>query len=106
VELVKTMQNEALDAWTVGRLQTMAPVERIAIALRLNVALRAGLNAVIRTLHPDWTDEEVRREISCRVLTGDTSVDSALQCSFALAGARSIESVERVMALVAGQRGS
>lgn len=93
-----------LDATTESKLKSMMPAERVAIVFRLNAALRAGLGAVIRSLHPDWSDAEVRREISCRMLSGDGSVDSAIRYSFALAEPRSAQSLERIVAAVSEQR--
>jgi hypothetical protein len=84
---------DELDELTLTKLRSMKPYDRVALGMKLNEALRNGLEAVIRTLHPEWTNTDVRREISCRILAGEISVDRVINCSFALAEPRTPKSI-------------
>jgi hypothetical protein len=77
-----------LDEVTLLKLRSMETYDRVALGMALNQALRNALEAVIRTLHPNWTEAEVKREISFRVLSGNISVDGMINCSFALSEPR------------------
>lgn len=47
--------------------------ERTMIGSRMWMSARSILRGSIRTLHPDWTEERVNREIACRISHGVVS---------------------------------
>jgi len=67
-----------LDQDTVDKLRKMTAAERVALCSRLNTAFRAGLNAVIRILHQDWTETQIKREVARRMLVPEPSIDVAI----------------------------
>ncbi len=44
-------------------LQRMTPAQRLHVALRLYVSARRLKAAMLRSLHPDWSDAQVERAV-------------------------------------------
>lgn len=53
-------------------LRKMTPAQRLAVANRMWVSARKSLEYMLRSDHPDWDDEQVRQELSRRMLRGTT----------------------------------
>ncbi len=47
-----------------------SPAERVAIACQAHRTARLLLAARIQSLHPNWTEAEVNREVSRRLIRG------------------------------------
>lgn len=61
---------EMLDDEMANILRQKSAVERLRIAERMWESARAILRGAIRTEHPDWTEDQVNREIACRISHG------------------------------------
>jgi hypothetical protein len=61
---------EIMDDCMVPVLQAKTPAERLAIGHGMWRYARNMLLAVIRGQHPDWTDEQVQREMARRISHG------------------------------------
>jgi hypothetical protein len=61
---------EVLDAMVAEILRRKSGTERVQMTVESNRSMRRRLEAQIRQLHPNWTDDEVRAEIARRVLNG------------------------------------
>ena len=51
-------------------LRTKTPTERIAMGLEANRFVRLRLEGHLRTVHPDWSDQQIAGEIARRILYG------------------------------------
>jgi len=51
-------------------LRRMTPVERLTVANNMWVSARKAIECMLRSDHPEWDDEQVRREIARRLLRG------------------------------------
>jgi hypothetical protein len=54
----------------VAIMRRMTPAERIQRASDMHRAAREMLESQVRSLHADWTDEQVRTEVRRRLLGG------------------------------------
>ena len=63
-------QIEVPDDEVVAVLRRMTPEERLAVANRMWVSARRAVESIVRAEHPDFSDEQVRREIVRRMLHG------------------------------------
>ncbi len=63
-------QIEILDARVVEALRAMTPVRRIALGLEANRTARLVIAGHLRTLHSDWSEDQVAAEIARRMLRG------------------------------------
>ena len=61
---------EVLDPIVAEILRRKTGTERVQMTVESNRSMRRRLEAQIRQLHPEWTDDEVRVEIARRVLNG------------------------------------
>jgi hypothetical protein len=61
---------EVLDEATLDIFRRKTPAERLAIANDANQAARRMIAVHLRSLHADWTDEEVAREVARRMNGG------------------------------------
>ena len=61
---------ELLDEDYAEVLRTKTPTERVAMALEANRFVRLRLEAHLRELHADWSDQEIAAEIARRMLYG------------------------------------
>jgi len=61
---------DIMDACMVPVLRAKTPAERLAISFGMWRHARDVLLAVIRQQHPEWTDEQVRREMARRISHG------------------------------------
>lgn len=61
---------EMIDDATADKLRQMSEWERLLIASQLWTAKRAELRAIIQTEHPDWSEQQVNREIAHRISGG------------------------------------
>ena len=65
-------QIEVVDEAVAKVLRSKEPSERVAMIGQANRTMRALLAGHVRTRHPDWSDEQVRREVARRLLRGTT----------------------------------
>ncbi len=56
-------------------LRRMTPEERLTVANNMWVAARNAIDHMLRTDHPEWSDAEIRREITRRMLPGTVLPD-------------------------------
>jgi hypothetical protein len=61
---------EPLDPVMVEVLRKKTGAERLAIAFGMFTMAREMLTASLRARHPDWTDDQVRREVAHRLSHG------------------------------------
>lgn len=61
---------EVLDDTMADVLRDKSEAERLRIAARMWMSARAILRGAIRTEHPDWSDEQVHREVARRISRG------------------------------------
>jgi hypothetical protein len=59
---------EILDEPTLDAFRRMTPAELLATSFAMWRSVRAQSEAGVRWQHPDWTCEQVRREVSRRFL--------------------------------------
>lgn len=57
-------------------LRQKTPLDRLRIAGRMWLSARVVLRGSIRTFHPDWTEEQVHREMVRRLSHGVIDHDS------------------------------
>ena len=65
-------QIEVVDERVAKILRTKQPWERVAMIGQANRTMRALLEGHIRTWHPDWSDDQIKREVGRRLLRGTT----------------------------------
>ncbi len=63
-------QIEVLDPRVAEALRAMTPARRIALGLEANRTARLLIAGHLRTLHSDWSEEQVTAEIARRMLRG------------------------------------
>lgn len=63
-------QIEVVDEAVAAILRRKTPAERVAIASDAHRTARLMTTAQVRRMHPDWTDEQVRREAARRLTRG------------------------------------
>jgi len=63
-------QIEVVDDAIVEVLRRKQPWERVAMVGEANRTVRLLMAGGIRSRHPDWTAEQVRREVARRMLGG------------------------------------
>lgn len=61
---------EVLDEAMAAVLRHKAPWERVAMIGQANRTMRALIEGHLRTWHPQWSDEQIKREIGRRLLRG------------------------------------
>ncbi len=61
---------EIMDDCMVPVLQAKTPAERLAIVFGMWKMAFAMIGAVVRHTHPEWTEEERRREVARRMSRG------------------------------------
>ena len=61
---------EVPDDKVVDILRRMTPAERLAVANNMWLAARNAIECMLRSEHPDWSDEQVLKEITRRMLRG------------------------------------
>lgn len=61
---------ERLDPAIVAILRKKTPAERLAMAFASHRMVKLRLAGHFRTLHPEWTDEQVQDAIARRLLRG------------------------------------
>lgn len=61
---------EVLDDAVAEILRRMTCEERLAIAGKMWLSARNAIEYMLRSDHPDWDDEQIRREITRRMLRG------------------------------------
>jgi hypothetical protein len=61
---------EAPDDAVVEILRRMTPAERLGIANKMWVSARNAIDCILRSEHPDWSEEQVLNEIRRRMLRG------------------------------------
>ena len=65
-------QIEVIDERVAQILRTKQPWERVAMIGQANRTMRALLEGHLRTWHPHWSDEQIKREVGRRLLGGTT----------------------------------
>ena len=63
---------EVIDEATAAAIRAMTPSERLAITGRAHRTARRLVAAGVRNRHPDWTEEQVNREVARRMRGGAT----------------------------------
>lgn len=66
----KPLRVEILDDAMAAVLRAKSPAERLAIANGMWRSARRIIEAVLRAEQPDWTDEQIRREVARRMSHG------------------------------------
>jgi hypothetical protein len=61
---------EVVDEEMAKVLRAKTPAERLAIGFGLWRSARVMLSSMLRSQHPDWSDERVNREVSTRLSHG------------------------------------
>lgn len=61
---------EIMDDVMAEVLRAKTPAERLAIANGMWRSARRMLESILRSERPDWTDEEIRREVARRMSHG------------------------------------
>jgi hypothetical protein len=67
-------QIEVVDPAVAAILRRKTVTERVAMILDANETMRKLIEGPLRSRHPDWTDEQINREVARRML-GDAPVD-------------------------------
>ena len=63
-------KDEPMHPLQIARLRRMTPAEKLDAMAQLWAAARELTRSGIRTRHPDWTEEQVARELRDRTLYG------------------------------------
>jgi hypothetical protein len=61
---------ELLEPEMVELLRTKTPAEKLAMAFACNRTMRLRLEGHLRTIHPDWSEQEILQEIARRMSRG------------------------------------
>lgn len=61
-------QIEVVDPAVAAILRRKTVTERAAMMFEANELMRKMIAAPLRARHPDWTDEQIRREVARRML--------------------------------------
>ncbi len=61
---------EVLDDAVADILRKKSPSERLAIANGMWRSARRMIESLLRAEHPEWTDDEIRREVARRMSHG------------------------------------
>ena len=61
---------EVPDEAVVEVLRRMTAGERLAVANRMWVSARNAIDHILRSEHPEWTEQQLQQEIARRVLHG------------------------------------
>jgi hypothetical protein len=61
-------QIEVVDPAIAAILRRKTITERVAMVLDANVTMRKLIEGPLRARHPDWTDQQIQREIARRIL--------------------------------------
>jgi ABC-type transport system involved in cytochrome bd biosynthesis fused ATPase/permease subunit len=61
-------QIEVVDEAIAKVLRTKQPWERVAMIGQANETMRALIEGHLRTWHPNWSDEQIKREVGRRLL--------------------------------------
>ena len=61
---------EIPDAEVIALMKSKTPAERLEMAFASHRLVRLRLAGHFRTLHPEWTDEDVEKAIAGRFLSG------------------------------------
>lgn len=61
---------EAVDPQMAGILRQKTPADRLAISWGLWTFVRDMIRRTLRSDHPDWTDEQIGRELAWRMSHG------------------------------------
>ena len=61
---------EVIDDAVAEILRQKTPAEKLAMIFAANRTMRLRIEGALRTWHPDWTDEQVRREVVRRMTRG------------------------------------
>ncbi|MGH7178384.1 MAG: hypothetical protein ACREJC_13480 [Tepidisphaeraceae bacterium] len=63
-------QIEVVDDAVADVLRTKTPAQRIAMIFEAHRTMRGVVEGALRTWHPDWSDEQVRRGVARRMSVG------------------------------------
>lgn len=62
---------EVIDEATAAMFRAMTPAHRVRVASNAHQAARAMLKSRAEQLHPDWSSEEIHREVARRFFGHD-----------------------------------
>lgn len=72
----KRISFDIMDDSMADILRQKTPLERLQIAGRMWKSARVILRGSIRTFHPDWTEDQVNRELIRRISHGVIDLES------------------------------
>ncbi len=61
---------EVIDDAVAEVLRHKPPAEKLKLVFAANRTIRLRIEAALRTWHPDWSDDEIRREVARRMTRG------------------------------------
>jgi hypothetical protein len=64
---------EVVDDVVAGILRRHTPAQRLQMVFAIHETMRRLLCSVLRGRHPDWTEQQVSRELARRMSAGDFS---------------------------------
>jgi len=68
--MIHSSQIEAPEESVVEVLRRMTPGERLAVANRMWVSARTAVDQIVRSDHPQWSEQQLQQEIARRMLHG------------------------------------
>jgi len=68
--MIHSSQIEAPEESVVEVLRRMTPGERLAVANRMWVSARTAVDKIVRSEHPQWSEQQLQQEIARRMLHG------------------------------------
>jgi len=74
--MTEKLSLEMMDDAMADILRQKSPLERLQIAGRMWKSARVMLRGSIRTFPPDWTEEQVNRELILRISHGVIQLES------------------------------
>ena len=63
-------QIEVIDDAVADVLRRKMPAEKLAMVFAANRTMRLRIEGALRTWHPQWSDEQIRREVVRRMTRG------------------------------------
>jgi hypothetical protein len=61
---------EVIDDAVADVLRHKSPAEKLALVFSANRTMRLRIEGALRTWHPDWSDDQIRREVARRMTRG------------------------------------
>jgi len=61
---------EVVDDVVAAVLRGKSPAEKLALAFSANRTMRLRIEGALRSWHPDWSDDQIHREVARRMTRG------------------------------------